>query len=112
MFELLEKLQSYLRGVWLKRRYVIITAWLICPLGWMYSLQLPDEYASTAKIYVDTKTLLRPLLRGLTIDTNPAQQLQVMTRTLLSRDNLEKIARLADLDLSTNSENMLMPGHR
>jgi polysaccharide chain length determinant protein (PEP-CTERM system associated) len=43
--------------------------------------------------------MLQPLLRGLTISTNASQRVQLVTRTLLSRPNLEKLARMTDLDL-------------
>ena len=43
--------------------------------------------------------MLQPLLRGLTIGTNSSQRVQLVTRTLLSRPNLEKLTRMTDLDL-------------
>ena len=48
--------------------------------------------------------LLRPLLRGLAVYNNPEQQINLVARTLLSRPNLEKIAREADLDITVNTQ--------
>jgi polysaccharide chain length determinant protein (PEP-CTERM system associated) len=42
--------------------------------------------------------MLRPVLQGLTVDLNPNAQIDLITRTLLSRPNLEKIAQIAKLD--------------
>jgi polysaccharide chain length determinant protein (PEP-CTERM system associated) len=43
--------------------------------------------------------MLKPLLMGLTIGTDATQRVQLVTRTLLSRPNLEKLSRMTDLDL-------------
>ena len=60
-------------------------------------------YQSSARVYVDTQSLLRPLLRGLTVETNPDNQIRLMVRTLLSRPNLERISRMTDLDVQANT---------
>ena len=104
MQEIIEQLQAYLKGIWNKRWYAMFIAWMICLIGWASVYQMPDQYETRAKIYIDTQSLLRPLLRGLTVQTNINQQIQLMVRTLLSRPNVEKIIRLADLDLHTNSQ--------
>ena len=58
-----------------------------------------------AQVFVDTRSVLQPLLRGLAIQTNPDQEIQMMAKTLLSRSNVEKIARESDLDITTTTEN-------
>ncbi|GGW87073.1 XrtA system polysaccharide chain length determinant [Alteromonas halophila] len=94
---------DYVKGVWIKKRYVMIFSWLICPLGFIYVYSLPDEYSSESRVYVDTQSVLQPLLKGLAIQNNPRQEIQMMTRTLLSRSNVEMIARESDLDLQANT---------
>ncbi|CAI3964253.1 Chain-length determining protein [Alteromonas macleodii] len=95
---------DYIKGVWIKKRYVIIFSWLICPVGFVYVASLPDVYSSKAQVFVDTRSVLQPLLRGLAIQTNPDQEIQMMAKTLLSRSNVEKIARESDLDITTTTE--------
>ena len=105
MQDIFEEIIDYLKGIWLKRRYIIIATWLICPLGWYYVAAMPNIYQSQARVYVDTQSLLRPLLRGLTVETNPNTQIRLMVKTLLSRPNLERISRMTDLDVqASNSE--------
>ncbi|MCF4007785.1 XrtA system polysaccharide chain length determinant [Rheinheimera sp. UJ63] len=100
----LELLNTYLQGVWLRRRYIIITAWLICPAGWLYVYKMPPTYEASARLYVESSTFLEPILRGLTINTNQRDEISLMARTLLSRTNLQKIARQADLDLQSKTD--------
>jgi polysaccharide chain length determinant protein (PEP-CTERM system associated) len=99
----LELLIDYLKGVWVKKRYVMICSWLICPVGFLYVASLPDVYESEATIYIDTNSVLQPLLRGLAIQTNPKQEVAMMVKTLLSRPNIEKIARNTDLDVTATT---------
>lgn len=99
----IDQVLTYLKGIWIKKRYVIISSWLVCPIGWLYVVSLPDTYQSSARVYVDTNSLLRPLLRGLAVYNNPEQQVSLVARTLLSRPNLEKIAREADLDIKAKT---------
>jgi polysaccharide chain length determinant protein (PEP-CTERM system associated) len=66
---------------------------------------MPNVYKSEARVYVDTQSLLRPLLKGLTVETDPNTQIRLMVKTLLSRPNLERISRMTDLDVqASNSE--------
>lgn len=99
MNEIVEQLLGYLHGVWRNRWYVLGCAWLVCLIGWVVVHKLPDQYQATARVFVDTQSVLRPLLQGLAVNVNPDAQIGLVTRTLLSRPNLEKIARRADLDI-------------
>ena len=102
--EAIDQIFTYVKGVWIKKRYIIVSSWLICPIGWGYVASLPDEYESSARLFVDTNSLLRPLLRGLAVYNDPGQQINLVARTLLSRPNLEKIAREADLDITVATQ--------
>jgi polysaccharide chain length determinant protein (PEP-CTERM system associated) len=99
MEEIIEQVVDYLKGIWLKRRFIIVSTWLICPLAWVYISQLDNVYESEARVYADTQSILGPLLKGLTVETNPDVQIRLMIKTLLSRPNLERITRMTDLDV-------------
>jgi len=103
MQEVLEQILDYLKGIWLKRRYLMIATWLICPLGWFAVSQLQDTYESEARVFADTQSILGPLLKGMTVETNTDAQIALMVKTLLSRPNLERIARMTDLDVQANN---------
>ncbi|MCK5666056.1 MAG: hypothetical protein KAI17_21350 [Thiotrichaceae bacterium] len=104
MQDIFDQLTIYLKGVWNKRWSAMIIAWLVCVIGWGVVYKLPDQYESTAKIYIDTNSLLKPLLKGLTVETNVAQEIRLMVKTLLTRPNVEKIIRLSDLDLQVQND--------
>ncbi|GAA5135468.1 XrtA system polysaccharide chain length determinant [Thalassotalea piscium] len=103
MQEIIEQVVDYLKGVWIKRRYLIIATWLICPIGWLVVAQLDDVYESEATVFADTQSILGPLLKGITVSTDTEKQIELMVRTLLSRDNLERISRMTDLDVSART---------
>ena len=104
MQDIFEEIIDYLKGIWLKRRYIIIATWLICPLGWYFVAIMPNVYESQARVHVDTQSLLRPLLKGLTVETDPNIQIRLMVKTLLSRKNLERISRMTDLDVQASND--------
>ena len=103
MQELIDQLLGYVRGAWRFRWYMHFVAWPLCIGGWIVVHELPDQYEASARVYVDTQSVLRPLLRGLAVQGNVGQEVQLMTRTLLSRPNLEKIARMTDMDLTATT---------
>ncbi|MBC7574513.1 MAG: chain length-determining protein, partial [Herminiimonas sp.] len=61
------------------------------------------SYQSSARVYVDTQSILKPLLSGMTTLPNVDQQVSIMSRTLISRPNVERVIRMVDLDLKTTS---------
>jgi len=103
MEQLLEQIIIHIRGTWRYRWYAMALIWVFALAGWTTVFMMPDRYEASARVYVDTDSLLRPLLRGLAVQTNLEQRVRLMTRTLLSRPNLEKIAHLADMDLTIHS---------
>jgi polysaccharide chain length determinant protein (PEP-CTERM system associated) len=99
MHEIFEQVITYLRGVWRNRWYALASAWLVCLVGWVVVYRLPDNYQATARVFVDTQSMLKPLLGGMAVLPNVDQQVQLMSKTLITRPNLEKVMRMADLDV-------------
>ncbi len=103
MDELIAQGLAYMRATWRRRWYALLIAWVIAIVGWGWVYSLPNVYKASARVYVDTKSLLDPLLRGLTVEPNVEQRVDMVTRTLLSRPNLQEVARRSDLDLSAKT---------
>lgn len=87
---------SYLTGAWHYRWVGMAVAWLICLVGWAGLVLVPNQFQAEAKIYVDTDTMMGPLLKGLAVNSDPQQQVAVMINTLLTRPNLEQVVRLTN----------------
>ncbi len=66
MRELYELFLTYVRGIWRYRWIMMLVAWLVSVVGWGVVYQLPDKYESSARVHVDTQSMLAPLLKGLT----------------------------------------------
>jgi polysaccharide chain length determinant protein (PEP-CTERM system associated) len=98
MQELIEQLIVYARGIWHRRWIGLAAAWAVAIIGALIVFRLPDKYEASARVYVDTQNLLRPLMQGMAVNTNPTEQVSILSRTLLSRPNVEKIIRKSDLD--------------
>jgi polysaccharide chain length determinant protein (PEP-CTERM system associated) len=103
MNELILMLKNHIRSAWRFRWSALLVTWLIAIVGWGMVFTMTNKYQSTAKVFVDTDSVLRPLLKGLAVETDLEQRLQLMTRTLLNNANLEKVLRETDLDLEVNT---------
>ncbi|HMM46951.1 MAG TPA: GNVR domain-containing protein [Thiobacillaceae bacterium] len=103
MDQVLQRVLAYAKAAWRRRWWGVAVAWLICLVGWTWVMMIPDRYQATARVYVDTQSLLKPLLVGLAVEPNVEQQIKLMTRQLVSRPTLEKIARMTDLDVKAKT---------
>jgi polysaccharide chain length determinant protein (PEP-CTERM system associated) len=98
MQELVEQLLAIARGMWQRRWIGLGVAWLAAIIGTIVVFRLPDKYEASARVYVDTQSLLQPLMSGMAISPDAGGQVAILSRLLLSRPNLEKIIRKSDLD--------------
>ena len=99
MEELTTQLLVYLKGTWKYRWIAVAAAWIVAIAGWVIVYKLPDDYQASARIYVDTQNVLKPLMAGMTISPDLQQQVSIMSRTLISRPNVERVVRMVDLDI-------------
>lgn len=104
MEDILRQLSVILRGMWLYRWWGLAAAWIVGPIAAATVYLLPDRYESSARVYVDTQSILRPLMSGLAVQPNVEQQINILSRTLISRPNVEKLIRMADLDLAVKTK--------
>lgn len=103
MNEILEQLRRAVRDIWLHRWIGLIAAWLIIIVGAVSVYLMPDQYEASARVYVDTQSVLKPLMSGLTVEPNIDQQIAMMSRTLISRPNIEKVVGMSDLNLAAKT---------
>lgn len=99
-----QELLEYLRGMWRRRFVGLIVAWIVAVVGVIATFVYPDQYEASARLYVDTQSVLKPLMSGLAVRQNVEEQVAMLSRTLLSRPNMEKVVRMADLDLNLKTK--------
>ena len=104
MEDLIRQGMSIVRGMWKYRWPAVVTAWVAAIVGVVVVFKIPDQYEASARIYVDTQSILKPLMAGLTVQPNVEQQVSMLSRTLISRPNVEKLIRMADMDLKASSK--------
>ena len=104
MDELIAEITTVARGMWKHRWMGLIVAWIATAIGSAVVMSVPDKYEATARIFVDTQSILKPLMSGLAVQPNVDQQVVMLSRTLISRPNVEKLIRMTDLDLKITSK--------
>lgn len=104
MEELIAQITTIAKGMWRFRWTALGVAWLVAIIGAVIVYKVPDQFEATARIYVDTQSILKPLMSGLAVQPNIEQQVVMLSRTLISRPNVEKLVRMADLDLQTKTK--------
>lgn len=92
MTEALANLLEQLRGAWRFRWVGMAAAWVVCLVGWVVVLVLPNEYEASARVFVDTQTALSEATRDITVDSNVDSQIQRVRQALLGGPQLIKIA--------------------
>lgn len=108
MREQVESLNTYLWIVLHHRWIALASAILICISGWSWTAFIPDIYKVEAKVFLDSKTILGPLLKGLAVEnTIKQEEAMIMRKTLLTRQNLLKVIRAVDLDLQAKNNREL-----
>jgi polysaccharide chain length determinant protein (PEP-CTERM system associated) len=96
----------YVKGALKYKWIALIITWLICLAGWSFIFTMPNKYASEAKVHVETRTMLQPLLRGMTIQSDTVGLLRVMQVLMFTRNNIEQIIKLSDLNKNSNGMDM------
>ncbi|MES1925737.1 XrtA system polysaccharide chain length determinant [Salinisphaera sp. T31B1] len=115
MQELLGLVLDQIRNVWRFRWVALAVAWAIAIVGWLFVYSLPNEYRSQARVHIDTKSAIGPLLSGMAVLPNASSQVDLLIQTVLSRPNLSEIARRTGLDLNATGpeeEQALLDGLR
>lgn len=93
----LERLMDEVHGAWRYRWSGLAAAWLVAVLGWLYVFALPDDYEASSRVFVDTRTVLRPALQGLALNEDLNAELNYVRQALLAGLQLQKIAQEAGM---------------
>lgn len=94
---------GFARAAWHRRWLALAVAWGFALLAWGIVMLLPDRYEASAKVFVDARTPLRPVLEGIAIQEDYESQLALVREALLSRPQLEAVARKTNLDANVTT---------
>jgi len=103
MAELTALVLNFLKAIGKYRWHAVVITWIVALCGWAVVLKMPNQYEASARVYVDTQSILKPLLSGMTMLPNLEQQVVFMRRTLFSRPNVERVLRMVDLDVKATT---------
>jgi polysaccharide chain length determinant protein (PEP-CTERM system associated) len=104
MEEVYRQAMIKLRGMWQFRWLGLLTAWIVGAAGVVAVILMPDRFEASARIFVNTASILKPLMTGLTVMQNEDQQIAMLSRVVISRPNVEKLVQLAGMDAETKSK--------
>src|SRR5216684_4469416 len=89
----LDRVLDEVRSAWRFRWFGAAAAFGVAIIGWSIVFALPDRYAADARVFVYTRTVLKPALQGLPTNQNVDAQINYVRQSLLEGPQLEKIAK-------------------
>jgi exopolysaccharide/PEP-CTERM locus tyrosine autokinase len=101
---LVAQLTTLAKGLCRFRWPALAVVWVVAVAVVVLVFRVPDKHEATAWIFVDTQSILKPLIARLAVQPNVEQQVAMLGPTLISRANMEKLVRMADLDLKSESK--------
>jgi polysaccharide chain length determinant protein (PEP-CTERM system associated) len=103
MHELFDLVLSQLKATWRYRWHAVVSAWVVALGGSTFVYLMPDYHVAYARVFVDTQSILRPLLSGLAVQPDVDQMVTMMGRTLVSRVNVQKVIDMTGMDAGLNT---------
>jgi polysaccharide chain length determinant protein (PEP-CTERM system associated) len=100
----IERVIDEIRGAWRFRWVAFAVAVVVAVVGWLVVFALPDRYQAEARVFVDTRTALRPALQGLTVEQNVDSEINYVRQSLLAGPQLEEIAQASGVLPSTERD--------
>jgi polysaccharide chain length determinant protein (PEP-CTERM system associated) len=104
MDEIFRRAVITLRGMWRYRWPALAVAWAVAAIGAAIVSFVPDRYEASARIFVNTASILKPLMSGMTVQPNDDQRIVMLSRVVISRPNVEKLLQLIRLDHDAKSK--------
>jgi polysaccharide chain length determinant protein (PEP-CTERM system associated) len=98
MDQLIQQVLEIMRAMWRRRWIGVLAAWVVGIAGAIGLMLIANRYEASARVYVDTKTVLRPLMRDLAVEPDIEQTIGLLARTLITRPNVELLMRKSNLE--------------
>src|SRR4051812_20026106 len=104
MHDLVRQVVIDLRAMWRYRGLGLLTAWLVAAAGAVVITQLPDRYEASARVFLNTDSILKPLMAGMTVEPKTDQRIALLSRVVISRPNVENLMRLSGIEARTKTK--------
>jgi polysaccharide chain length determinant protein (PEP-CTERM system associated) len=104
MSEVLRQATIILRGTWKYRWLGLLVASAVGAIGIVTIMFIPDKYEAAARIFVNTDSILKPLMAGMTVQPNDNRRIEMLSRIVISRPYVEKIVDSVGLDAEATSK--------
>lgn len=89
-------------GAWRYRWVGVGVAWVIALISVAALHFFKDRYEASAKVHVNTQTVLKPLMAQLAVQPDIDQQVRMLARTLISRPRIEHLIDALDFAEKTD----------
>jgi uncharacterized protein involved in exopolysaccharide biosynthesis len=60
MAEITALILTFLKAIGKYRWHAVVIAWIVALVGWTVVFKLPNQYEASARVYVDTQSILKP----------------------------------------------------
>lgn len=91
MYQAVREVEFRLHAAWRHRWFGIATAWAFGLLAAVGVALFNDRHEASARIHVNTQTVLKPLMAHLAIQPDIDMQLRMLARTMISRPRIEQL---------------------
>lgn len=108
----LDKIFEHLWGIWRYRWTALSIAWVLAMAGWVAVGLMQHRFEAKARLFVDTNEVLDGLIEDIAVKQDIKSRISLISRTMRSRPNLEKLVELTglDRDVKNNRERELLIG--
>lgn len=97
MDELFRQIRNFAYGAWIYRWWGLLLTWTIGIAAAGFICTIPNQYQASARIFVNTESVLAPLMAGLAVTSDVDQQVQMLSKTLINRTNVDNLIKRADI---------------
>ena len=94
----------HVRAMWRYRMFGLVVAWAVATLGAAIIMIIPKQYEGSARVFVNTDSILKPLMQGMTVQPDVGQRVALLSRVLISRPNVEKLIQATGLDENVKTQ--------
>ena len=95
-----QMIQELMREIWRGRWLAVTVAWAVSLVLGAGIFMMKDRYEASARLYIDTQSVLKPLMVGLAFQPDIDQQVRMLARTVVSRPNVERLLEAPGVSLT------------